>query len=164
MMKRLLVRSSMLGATIVAMVFHGLATSAYAAGVVQLKKGDNVVFIGGALAEREQYFGHIEAQIHALHPELNLAVRDQGFTTDEVRFRPRSLDFGEPDKHLTLVRADVIFAFFGFAESFNGEAGLATFKQELRDFIAHTDTQNYSGDGAPQVVLCSPIAHEDLND
>ncbi len=163
MMKSLLVHSSMLGAATVAMFFHGLVTSADAAGVVQLKKGDNVVFIGGALAEREQYFGHIEAQIHALHPELNLAVRDQGFTADEVRFRPRSLDFGEPDKHLTLVRADVIFAFFGFAESFNGEAGLATFEQELRDFIAHAATQNYSGDGAPQVVLCSPIAHENLN-
>ena len=139
MMKSLLDRLSVLSVAIVAIVSHGLATSAGAAGVVQLKKGDNVVFIGGAFAEREQYFGYIEAQIHALHPELNLAVRDQGFTADEVRFSdPRSLDFGEPDKHLTLVRADVIFAFFGFAESFNGEAGLVTFEQELRDFIAHT--------------------------
>jgi putative membrane-bound dehydrogenase-like protein len=162
-MKRLLTRSLMLSVALTAMVFHGVASPADAAGVVQLKKGDNVVFIGGTLAEREQYFGHIEAQIHAVHPELKLAVRDQGFTADEVHFRPRSLDFGPPDKHLTLVRADVIFAFFGFAESFNGEAGVATFEQELKDFLAHTTTQNYSGDGAPRVVLCSPIAHEDLN-
>lgn len=163
MMKRLLTRPLMFSVALAAMICHDLATPAEAAGIVQLKKDDNVVFIGGALAEREQYFGHIEAQLHALHPELNLTVRNQGFTADEVRFRPRSLDFGEPDKHLTLVRADVIFAFFGFAESFNGEAGLPTFEQELRDFIAHTATQNYSGDGTPRVVLCSPIAHENLN-
>ena len=162
-MARLIARSLMLSVAFAAMFFHGTPTPAEAAEIVQLKKGDNVVFIGGALAEREQYFGHVEAQFHALHPELNLSVRNQGFTADEVRFRPRSLDFGPPDKHLTLVRADVIFAFFGFAESFNVEAGLGTFEQELRDFIAHTATQNYSGDGAPQVVLCSPIAHEDVS-
>jgi putative membrane-bound dehydrogenase-like protein len=162
-MKRLLSRSVMLSIAVTAMFFHGVASPANAAEAVQLKKGDNVVFIGGTLAEREQYFGHIEAQIHALYPDLNISVRNQGFTADEVRFRPRSLDFGEPDKHLTLARADVIFAFFGFAESFHGEAGLATFEQELRDFIAHTAKQDYSGNGAPRVVLFSSIAHENLN-
>ncbi|MDA1164068.1 MAG: HEAT repeat domain-containing protein [Planctomycetota bacterium] len=162
-MKWLMIRSVMLSLTLTSMVLHGSVSSVLADGIMQLKKGDHVVFIGGTLAEREQYFGHIEAQIHALHPELNISVRDQGFTADEVRFRPRSLDFGEPDKHLTLARADVIFAFFGFAESFNGEAGLATFEQELRDFIAHSAKQNYSGKGAPRVVLFSPIAHENIN-
>jgi putative membrane-bound dehydrogenase-like protein len=162
-MKWLISRPVMLSIALAVTMFHGAVSTVRADGPVQLKKGDNVVFIGGTLAEREQYFGHIEAQIHALHPDLNLSVRNQGFTADEVRFRPRSLDFGEPDKHLTLARADVIFAFFGFAESFKGEAGLATFEQELRDFIAHTAKQNYSGDGAPRLVLFSPIAHENLN-
>ena len=133
-----------------------------AAPKVHLKKGDRIVFIGGTLAEREQYFGHVEARLHATFPELELTVRNQGFTADEVRFRPRSLDFGEPDKHLTMARADVIMAFFGFAESFDGPEGVDTFKKELRDFIAHTKKQNYSGKGAPRLVLFSPIAHEDL--
>ena len=134
-----------------------------AAPKVQLKKGDRIVFIGGTLAEREQYFGHVEARLHATFPDLELTVRNQGFTADEVRFRPRSLDFGEPDKHLTMARAEVIMAFFGFAESFDGPEGVATFKKELRDFIAHTKKQNYSGKGAPRLVLLSPIAHEDLD-
>ncbi|MFP6763731.1 MAG: PVC-type heme-binding CxxCH protein, partial [Planctomycetaceae bacterium] len=132
-------------------------------GVVGLRKGDRIVLIGGTFAEREQYFGHIEAQLQATFPQLELTIRDQGFTADEVRFRPRSLDFGEPDKHLTLARADVILACFGFAESFDGPAGVATFEQELRDFIAHTNKQNYSGRGAPRLVLVSPLAHENLN-
>ena len=140
------------------------ASLALADGVVTLKKGDRVVLIGNALAEREQYFGHFEAQVHATHPGLNISMRNQGFTADEVRFRPRSLDFGEPDKHLTMARADVILAFFGFSESFDGEAGLATFEQELKDFIEHSRQQNYSGKGAPRLVLLSPIAHEDIGD
>ena len=134
-----------------------------AAPPVELKKGDRIVLIGGTLAEREQYFGHVEAMLHATFPKLELTVRNQGFTADEVRFRPRSLDFGEPDKHLTMARADVIMAFFGFAESFDGPEGVATFEKELRDFIAHTKAQNYSGKGAPRLVLFSPIAHENLN-
>lgn len=130
-------------------------------GMLTLQKNDRIVLIGNALAEREQYFGHLEAQIQMTHPNLNVSVRNQGFTGDEVRFRPRSLDFGEPDKHLTMARADVILAFFGFSESFRGEAGLAVFEQELRDFIEHTRAQNYSGRGTPRLALISPLAHED---
>lgn len=37
---------------------------------VELKKGDRLVFIGGTLAEREQYFGHVEAMLHATFPKL----------------------------------------------------------------------------------------------
>ena len=142
-------------------VVLALSAAAQADGVVQLKKGDRIVLIGNTLAEREQYFGHIEAQIQALHPKLGVTLRNQGFTADEVRFRPRSLDFGDPDKHLTMARADVILAFFGFNESFKGQAGLKTFEQELKDFIRHTKKADYSGNGAPRLVVISPIAHED---
>ena len=144
-------------------VFLFPTSQADAEGVIKLKKGERVVWIGGTFAEREQYFGHIEAQVQQAHPDLNVTMRNQGFTGDEVRFRPRSLDFGEPDKHLTLARADVILACFGFSESFDGPDGIKTFEQELRDFVAHTAKQNYSGKGKPRLVLLSPIAHENLH-
>lgn len=150
----------------IALVVAQISQTVLADGVVALEKGDRVVWIGGAFAEREQYFGHIEAQIHATHPDLNITVRNQGFTGDEVRFRPRSLDFGAPDMHLTMARADVILACFGFSESFDGPNGIKTFEQELRDFVAHTKKQDYSGKGAaaggPRLVLISPTAHENL--
>ena len=41
--------------------------------------------------------------------------------------------------HLTETKADVIFAFFGYNESFAGEAGLPAFKKDLdvfRDFAS----------------------------
>jgi putative heme-binding domain-containing protein len=39
---------------------------------------------------------------------------------------------------------------------------LADFKKELEGFIKHTLAQKYNTRGAPQLVLFSPIAHEDL--
>ena len=130
---------------------------------VEIQNNDRIVFIGGNLAERFQYFGYWEALLHTKFPKMKLSVRNQGFTGDEVRFRPRSLDFGAPDQHLTDSKADVIFAFFGFSESFRGEAGLKTFSKELEQFIVHTLSQKYNGSTTPQLVLISPIAHEKLD-
>jgi putative heme-binding domain-containing protein len=65
---------------------------------------------------------------------------------------------------LTNTRADVIFAFYGYNESWAGEAGLPKFKENVEDFIKHTLAQKYNGKSAPRLVLFSPIAHEFLND
>ena len=61
---------------------------------------------------------------------------------------------------LTNTKADVIFAFYGYNESFAGEAGLDTFQQNVAAFIKHTLEQKYNGKSAPRLVLFSPIAHE----
>ena len=104
--------------------------------------------------------------------------------------RMRSMDFGSQDQWLaghapipqpqklnndapvsartgfgfTNTRADVIFAFYGYNESFAGAAGLNKFKDELGRFIKHTLAQRYNGKSAPRLVLFSPIAHENLGD
>ena len=62
----------------------------------------------------------------------------------------------------TNTKADVIFAFFGYNESYAGQEGLRAFKQQLGDWIEHTLAQKYNGKSAPRIVLFSPIAHEDL--
>ena len=71
--------------------------------------------------------------------------------------------YEKPDQWLTRLKADVIVAFFGFNESFEGAAGLERFKLELTDFIKHTRAQKYNGRSAPQLALVSPIAFEDLS-
>src|SRR5690606_7766146 len=113
----------------------------------------HVCLIGSGLAERMQYFGHFETLLHAQFPELKLVVRNLAFSGDEVRFRPRSLDFGTPDSHLTHCEADVVLAFFGFSESFAGVDGLGKFESELEEFIDHTLSQKYNGESAPRLVL-----------
>lgn len=65
---------------------------------------------------------------------------------------------------LTNTKADVIFAFFGYSESFAGEAGVAKFQNDVADFIKHTQSQKYNGKGAPKLVLLSPTAQEFIND
>ena len=61
---------------------------------------------------------------------------------------------------LTNTRADVVFAFYGYNESWAGDAGLPAFRKNVEEFIKHTLAQKYNGASAPRLVLFSPIAHE----
>lgn len=152
----------------------------------ELKKADHICIIGNTLAERMQHYGHLETLIHARFPRHDLVFRNLGYSGDELNLRLRSRDFGSPDEwlsasapvpqrnrvkkdapvranrfELTNTRADVVFAFFGYNESWAGEAGLAKFKTDLADFIRHTLAQKYNDRSAPRLVLFSPIAFED---
>jgi len=85
---------------------------------------------------------------------------------------PQPNKLGERDKgkyrenrfELTNTKADVIFAFYGYNESFAGEAGLPKFKENVEAFIKHTREQKYNGKSAPRLVLFSPVAMEWIDD
>jgi glucose/arabinose dehydrogenase/lysophospholipase L1-like esterase len=144
-----------------------------------LRAGDHISIVGNTLAERMQYDGWLETMLHARFPKHDLVIRNLGFSGDEIATRPRSKNFGTPDEWLTGVgapiggreenrfagtntKADVVFAFFGYNESYAGAAGLEAFRTQLSDWIAHTRAQRYNGKTPPRLVLFSPIAHEDL--
>ncbi len=156
---------------------------------LELKTGDHICIVGNTLAERMQHVGWLETRLHARFPQHQLVFRNLGYSADELTTRLRSRDFGTPDEwlkgeapipqpgklnpdapvrqnrfELTNTKADVIFAFFGYNESFAGEAGLETFKKQLADQIDHWRAQKYNGQSAPRIVLFSPLAHEDLGD
>src|SRR5687768_9125854 len=131
---------------------------------LELRPGDHISIIGNALADRMQHHGHLETLTHAKFAKHDLVVRNLAFAGDEIDVRHRSANFGSPDDWLTKTKADVIFAFFGFNESFKGEASLPAFKAELDRFLKNTLAQNYSGKGPPRVVLFSPIANEKHRD
>ena len=130
---------------------------------LQFKKGDHVVLIGNTLAERMQYFGHLETLLHSRFPELNLVVRNLGWSADELALRPRSQSFKDHGHTLEDHKADCLLAFFGFNESFAGERGLPKFKEDLEKFVTETLASKYNGTSSPRLVLFSPIAHENLN-
>jgi len=146
-----------------ALILCSIAGSA-AAAPLELQKGDHICIIGNTLAERMQHHGWLEAFIQVRHPQAELVVRNLGFSGDELATRLRSAGFGSPDEHLTMQKADVIFAFFGYNESFAGKEGLEKFKADLTTFVKHTLSQKYNGKSAPRLVLFSPIPHEDLHD
>src|SRR5262245_15044865 len=127
-----------------------------------LNKGDHVVLIGNTLAERMQYFGNFETLLHSRFPDLELVVRNLGWSADELALRPRSQSFVDHGHTLADHKADVILAFFGFNESFGGPRGLKKFEDDLNKFIEETLAAKYNGKSAPRLVLFSPIAHENL--
>ena len=165
-----------------AMVVFGAARGGgQTAPAFELRPREHISIIGNTLAERLQYDGWLETLLHARYPQHELVVRNLGFSGDEIATRLRSMNFGTPDEWLsgraapiggydenrfagTNTRSDVIFAFFGYNESYAGEAGLPAFREQLAKWLEHTLAQTYNGKTAPRVVLFSPIAHEDLRD
>ncbi|MGH8019494.1 MAG: PVC-type heme-binding CxxCH protein, partial [Opitutaceae bacterium] len=129
-----------------------------------LAPGEHIALIGNGLADRMQHHGWLETLIHAKFPEHQLVFRNLAVAGDEVATRARSANFGTPDEWLTRVGADVVFAFFGYNESFGGAEGLPQFKEDLAVFLRHTLEQRYRNGAAPRIVLFSPLAAEHLPD
>ncbi len=156
--------------------------------ILEIKKSDRIVLIGNNLCSRMMNFGHFETELHLRYPDSLLFIRNMCDGGNTPGFRPHSGrespwafqeaelfqtelanksgsqgHFETPDEWLTRLSADVIVAFFGYNESFAGEAGLENFKGELSAFIQHSKAQRYNGESAPQLVLVSPIAFQDLS-
>jgi glucose/arabinose dehydrogenase/azurin/HEAT repeat protein len=127
---------------------------------LELKPETHIALIGNTLADRFQHSGWLETFIQARFPEQHLVFRNLAVAGDEVVIRHRPADFGSPDQWLEKVQADVIFAFFGFNESFHGKAGLKKFSSDLDKFLKETRAKKYSSRGSPTVVLFSPPANE----
>ena len=152
-----------------ALVCAALASSAgfrsstcVSAAPLELRPGDRISIVGNTLADRMQHHGWLETFLQARFPEHRLTIRNLGFSADTLTVRLRSANFGTPDEWLARMKTTVVFAFFGYNESFAGEAGLPQFRQDLEAFLTATLTQKYDGASPPRVVLFSPIAHEDL--
>lgn len=138
------------------------ASAQAAAPRLELRQGDHVIFLGNTLAERMQQFNNFETRLMVRFADLDLSVRNLGWSADTITLQPRPLKFGDAVQHLTRTQADVILAFFGLNESFDGEAGLARFEQDLDAYLKAHLAQQYNGKTAPRLALVSPIAHEKL--
>lgn len=148
--------------TLLTITFLSFSSTEILAAELKLEKGDKIVIIGNTFAERMQHAGDFEVRLQSRFPELELTVRNLGWSADELTLRPRSKDFQDHGHRLEDHKPDVVFACFGFNESFKGLEGLEKFKFELREFIKTTTTTKYNSTKAPQLVLISPITNEDL--
>ena len=154
-----------------------------------IKKDSHIVLIGNNLASRMINYGHFETEMQMRYPDSLLYIRNMADGGNTPGFRPHSSrnspwafpgaevfqselaqksgstgHFETPDQWLTRLKADIILAFFGYNESFQGPDGLDNYKAELQAFITHTKRQNYNGKNPPELVLISPIAFEDLSE
>ena len=131
---------------------------------VVLRKGDHICLLGNALAERMQHHGWLETRLQARFPNHQLSFRNLGFSADELTIQQRTAGFGSWDDYLKRCKADVIFGFFGYNESFAGQEGLENYRSNLAKFIDHTLGQSYDGENTARLVLFSSIPYEDLRD
>ncbi len=143
-------------------LFLALAPVLTAHADLELKQGDAIAILGNVLPDRSQHYGWLEAMIAQANADKDLTFRNLAFSGDEVSTWHRVDGFGTRDEWLTKVKADVIFAFYGSNESFKGYEGIDAFKKNLDTFLKETKAKNFSGKGAPRIVLFSPIALEKL--
>ena len=129
---------------------------------LDLKPKSRIALIGNTLLERSGQFGQFEAMLHQKFPKHELVVRCLAWSADEIDVHPRPANFAGTQQHLTHERADVIFAAFGFNESFAGLEGLDTFRRKMTDYVASLATKAFNGQASPLIVLISPIANENI--
>lgn len=155
---------------------------------LKLQKGAHIILIGNNLGSRMMNYGYFETEMQLRYPDSSLYIRNMcdggntpGFRPHSGRVSPWAFPGAEkfqtelarnsdsqgfyetPDEWITKHKADIIIAFFGYNESFQGPAGLENYKAELDAFIKHTLKQKYNGTSAPQLSIVSPIAFEDLS-
>ena len=156
---------------------------------LKLEKGSHIALIGNNLASRMMNFGHFETEMHLRNPDSLLYIRNMSDPGNTPGFRPHAArnspwafpgaekfqdelatksgsqgHFPTPDEWLTRLKTDIIIAFFGYSESFEGQEGLETYKAELEAFIQHTKGQQYNGTTPPQLAIVSPTAFENLSE
>jgi len=128
----------------------------------KFQKGDTVAIVGNGLADRMQHDGWTETLLQAGAPEMKLHVRNMSLSGDRANSYPRSKGFTPMPQYLQQVGADVIIAMFGYNESFDQTP--EEYGSELDKLIKTYRAAVPKEDKFPRIVLCSPIAHENLKD
>ncbi len=129
---------------------------------LELGKGDRIAFIGNTLFDRAQEFGFFESSLYLAHPDLDLRIRNFAWSADEIDLQPRPDNFATVKQHLTREKIDVIFAAFGYNESFAGLEAIDSFKGRLTTWLIDLKTSAFNGETGPRIVLVSPIANENV--
>ena len=171
----------------VAEIEHPKATPGKPPAHLKITKDSRIGFVGGGLGSRMNIFNHFETELQLRYPEHDLYVRNWCKEGDTPAFRPHPSrkshyvlpggkelvkpeyrsgggngHFETPDKWLGRHKIDTVVGFFGFSEAFDGLERIDGYKKELRAFIKHTLSKNYSGKQV-QVAIVSPAAFEDLS-
>lgn len=125
------------------------------------QKGDVVAILGNGLADRMQHDGWLETLLQAELVDQHVRFRNMSASGDRVNHYPRSAGQMSMSAYLQQVKPTVVFAFFGYNESFDTKP--ADYKQQLLDFVKKTRGAKPDGKDFPRIVLFSPIAHEDTH-
>ncbi|MFP6879403.1 MAG: PVC-type heme-binding CxxCH protein [Roseibacillus sp.] len=127
-----------------------------------LQPDDQIAFIGSGLFDNARHHGYFESLLHQRFPKHQLSVRNFSWPADEIDLQPRPANFGDLDQHLTYFQTDVIFAAFGYNESFAGKPGLPAFRARFDAFLSQLKSRAYNGKTAARIIVLSPTANENI--
>lgn len=127
----------------------------------KFQKGDVVAILGNGLPDRMQHYGWLETLIQNELQNEQLRFRNLSASGDRPDSFPRSQGAASMTEYLQHVQADVVFAFFGYNESFEGVKKAGEHQRKLVEFVNKTRASKANGKSFPRIILFSPIAHED---
>ncbi|OYW77148.1 MAG: cytochrome C precursor [Verrucomicrobia bacterium 12-59-8] len=124
-------------------------------------KGDVVAILGNGLPDRMQHDGWMETLLQSQLPDMQVRFRNMSTSGDRPNSYPRSSGATHMTDYLRHVKADVVFGFFGYNESYDNKP--EEFQEQLVEFVKKTRGSKANGKSFPRIVLFSPIAHEDTH-
>ena len=95
------------------------------------EQNDVVAIYGNGLADRMQHDPWVETVLQSQLQGMNVRFRNMSFSGDMVNKRPRNKGFTNDAEYLQHVGPDVVFAFYGYNESYAGPDGAAAYQAEL---------------------------------
>lgn len=126
----------------------------------KFQKDDVVAVLGNGLPDRMQHDGWFETLLQNELQGKQVRFRNMSTSGDRPDSFPRSSGATSMTEYLRHVQADVVFAFFGYNESFAGVKGASDYQKKLVDFVRRTRGSKANGKSFPRIILFSPIAHE----
>ena len=126
------------------------------------EKGDTIAILGSGLADRMQHDAWAETLLQSELKGKNVSFRNMSLSGDQPNKYPRSRGFIPMNDYLRHVKADAVFAMFGYNESFAGPSGTDNYKKQLIEFVKNTRATKANGESFPRIVLFSPIAFQNL--
>ena len=125
--------------------------------------GDVVAIVGNGLPDRMQHDGWMETLLQSQLQGRQVRFRNLSASGDRPDSFPRSKGAATTTEYLRHVQADVVFAFFGYNESFSGVEKAGEYQARLVAFVKKTRGSKANGESFPRIVLFSPIAHENTH-
>ena len=124
----------------------------------KFQKGDVVSILGNGLPDRMQHDGWLETYLQSELAGQQVRFRNMSISGDRVNYYPRSSGQISMTAYLRKVQPTVVFAFFGYNESFDAKPD--EYEKQLLEFVRRTRGAK-PNDIFPRIVLFSPIARED---
>ena len=125
---------------------------------LSFKKNDVIAIMGNGLADRFQHDAWLETLLQDELKGKNISIRNLGFSGDTTNSSPRSKGSMTREFYVQHVKADIVLAFFGYNESFDGISKAGDYRKKLNDFVKVTKTLRPEA----RIVLFSPIAYENF--